>query len=241
MARNPYNRTAGSFSRRTPHRVSSDAFLIVTEGEVTEPEYFGAVVAALRMSAIDVKVAPSTIGTDPMSVIEYAEGLCRERKRASRRDPAVVAYDQVWVVFDQEGIDNGRDWQNAIHQAVAKKFNVVFSNPSFEYWLLLHHIYTTSVFANSKAVEDRLKGEDAGYNKRRGQVNYAGTYVPKTEEAIMHVRRVRADHDNTGATNPFADADRLIVELNGAVQEHNRLFTSRPEWEAKDNEIRRAR
>lgn len=236
------DRSVHSYRRGTPPcRVSSDAFLIVTEGEVTEPEYFGAVVAALRMSAIDVKVAPSTIGTDPMSVIEYAEGLCRERKRAARKDPAVVAYDQVWVVFDQEGILNGRDWQNALHQAKAKKFNVVFSNPSFEYWLLLHHAYTTATFADSAAVERRLRQEDVAYTKRRGQVNYAGFYIPKTEEAIERVRRVRADHENTGATNPFTDADRLIVELNGAVQVYNRIFTSRPEWEAKDDEIRRAR
>ena len=233
MARNRHDRSGGSFKRGRPQkRVSSDAFLIVTEGHVTEPEYFNALVRALRMGAIDVKVAPSTIGSDPFSVVEHADTLNKERNRAVRKgDPTWVKYDQVWVVFDQEGIENGRDWQNAIHQAEAKGFNVVFSNPSFEFWLLLHHTYTTSVFANSDAVEHRLKQEDVGYTKRRGRVNYAGIYLPKTETAIVNARRVRADHAVSGADNPCTDADKLVITLNGSVQAHNQLFKNRDEWE----------
>lgn len=231
MARNNLDRSAGSYRRgRPPRRVSSDAFLIVTEGEVTEPEYFNALVSALRMSAIDVEVAHSTTGTDPLSVVDYADRRNLAQRRAARRNPIVVPYDQVWVVFDQEGFNNGRDWQNAIHQANSKGFKVVFSNPSFEFWLLLHHIYTTAVFTDSDAVERRLRREDAGYSKRRGAVDYSDSYIPKTEMAIANTRRVRADHEKTGANNPYTDVDKLVITLNASVQAHNQLFEVKDEW-----------
>ncbi len=232
MTKGNLNRSRDSFRRgRAPVRNSGDVFLIVTEGEVTEPEYFRAVVSALRMSTIDVEVAHSKTGSDPLSVVAHADGLNKARNKAVRKgSPTLVKYNQVWVIFDQEGIHNGRDWQNAIHQAKAKGFNVVFSNPSFEFWLLLHHEYTTASFGDSSAVERRLRSRVGSYCKRRGQVDYGGLYIPKTEEAITNARLVRADHARTGATNPDTDADKLVVEMNKQAK-INPIFRNKEEWE----------
>jgi len=223
--RNRYDRSAGSYRRGRPQkRVSSDAFLIVTEGEVTEPEYLNALVSALRMSAIDVEVAHSTTGSDPFSVVAHAEKRVTQQRRDARNNPAVVPYDQIWVVFDREGINDGRDWQNAIYQAEAKGFKVALSNPSFEFWLLLHFVYTTAQFEDSAAVERRLKKENKGYAKIHGQVDYASIYLPLIEVSVLNSRKVRVDHDKTGADNPYTAVDKLVVALNRAVQKHNRLF-----------------
>lgn len=231
MAKGRFNRSKGSFRRgRAPQRNSGDVFLIVTEGEVTEPEYFRAIVSALRMSTIDVEVAHSTTGTDPLSVVAHADKLNNARNRAVKKgDPTLVKYNQVWVVFDQEGLNNGRDWQNAIHQAKAKGFKIVFSNPSFEFWLLLHHEYTTASFTDCSAVERRLRSQIGSYTKQRGKTDYPGLYIPKTECAIINARQVREDHDRTGETNPYTDADKLIVELNGQAK-INQIFKHRKEW-----------
>lgn len=226
------HRTAQSYHRKSPKRVSSDAFLIVTEGEVTEPEYFNALCSALSMSKVDVEVCHSQLGTDPLNIVTYADKLKRKRAKLARQSPMFVPYDQVWVVFDQEGPENGRNWQGGLDSARAKKFGIVFSNPSFEFWLLLHHEYTTALFADSDAVEARLTSNtnDPGYGKHAAQTNFAGVYLPETATAITHARRVRADHDNTGATNPYTDADELVVRLNLAVQEHKRICPIEDEW-----------
>lgn len=224
------HRTAQSYRRKPPKRVSSDAFLIVTEGAVTEPEYFRALCAALSMSKVDVEVCQSEFGTDPLSIVSYADKLKKDRDKQAKKSEMVVKYDQVWVVFDQEGPENGRNWQGGIDSARAKKFKIVFSNPSFEFWLVLHHEYTTAPFANSDAVEARLKVSDPDYGKHGGQTDFTNVYLPKTEDAITHARRVREDHAKTGATNPKTDADELVVRLNLAVQKHNRICEIKQDW-----------
>ncbi len=224
------HRTALSYRRKPPKRVSSDVFLIVTEGAVTEPEYFRALCAALSMSKVDVEVYQSEFGTDPLNIVAYADKLKKDRAKLAKKSEMVVPYDQVWVVFDQEGPENGRNWQGGLDSARAKKFRIVFSNPSFEFWLLLHHGYTTAKFTNSDDVETRLKTKDLGYGKQGCQADFTGVYLPKTEQPITYSRRVREDHSNSGATTPYTDADELVVRLNLAVQKHNRICDIKQEW-----------
>jgi len=224
------HRTAQSYRRSAPKRVSSDVFLIVTEGKVTEPEYFKALCAALNMSKVDVEVCQSEFGTDPLNIVAYADKLKKDRFRQAKKSGMVVAYDQVWVVFDQEGPENGRNWQGGLDSARDRGFRVVFSNPSFEFWLLLHHEYTTALFANSGAVETRLKSKDSGYGKHAGQTDFAKTYLPETAKAITNARRVRADHAQTETRNPYTDADELVIHLSLAVREHNRICPIKVEW-----------
>lgn len=92
MAKNKYNRAVASYKRRAPKR-SSSTFLVVTEGRVTEPEYFSALARSLKMSALDVRITPSVIGTDPLHVVDYADQLRQRQQRESKRDPAKVPYD----------------------------------------------------------------------------------------------------------------------------------------------------
>lgn len=178
------------------------------------------------MSVVDICVTPSAIGTDPLHVVEHADKLRKRQQQESRRDPAKVPYDCVWVVFDQEGNRDGRDWKNAIHRAKALKINVVLSNPAFELWLLLHHEYTTAPFANASEVERRLKrsGNDAAYSKAGGKTDFAGIYLPKTAQAVKHAKQLRRHNQQTGTENPRTNADELVEALNLSVRNHNRIF-----------------
>lgn len=131
----------------------------------------------------------------------------------------------MWAVFDQEGARDGRDWQNALNRAKAKKIRVVFSNPAFELWLLLHHEYTTAPFTNAAELERRLKlaKNDKTYSKSGKATDFTGIYLPKTKQAIKHAKQLRKHNEQVQSDNPRTNADELVEALNSSVQPYNKL------------------
>lgn len=133
---------------RKAKRSTRKRLLIVTEGEVTEVEYFEALKLHLELqsSQLDVVVeaGPDHEGNTPSRVVRSAVKL-REtaRKRQKNRDKlgdleARIAYDQVWVVFDTEREGKNADLFSAAEHALDKGLYVAISRPSFESWFLLH-------------------------------------------------------------------------------------------------------
>lgn len=51
----------------------------------------------------------------------------------------------------------------------------------------------------------------------------AELFIPATPLAVTHARRVRADHQRTGAVSPATDVDLLVCELNRSSRSHLRL------------------
>ena len=106
--------------RNAPTRIERQTFLIVCEGENTEPSYF----KQFRLSSATIK--PVSEGYNTTSLVNRAIHLSCERN-----------YDQIWCVFDKDDFPDF-DFNNAIHIAEAQKFGVAYSNQAFEYWILLH-------------------------------------------------------------------------------------------------------
>jgi hypothetical protein len=77
--------------------------------------------------AIDVKA----IGKDPCELLQKAREL---RDKAERKNQP---YDEIWLVFDRDKVPLST-LQQVLKEAQAEGFNVAFSNPKFELWLLLH-------------------------------------------------------------------------------------------------------
>lgn len=141
--RRPKARRAASPARRTPtYRPSGDTFLIVTEGEKTEPNYLKALCGSLGIKAADVNIDHPR-GTDPITLTKHAIMLRDERKRTARRDKG-AAYDHVWVVFDLEKphSDRRRQAKDAKNLKGVSEIKFAISDPCFEFWFLLHETYT---------------------------------------------------------------------------------------------------
>ena len=199
---------------------SGKSFLIVTEGQSTEPRYLSALTKRLGLSAIRV-VHPEC--TDPVGLTKAAISLRNERKRQAKSQGNVVAFDQTWVVFDIEGVDTARPGQAKQALDLARTNDIKFarSNPSFEYWLLLHYDFTTAGFANCAAVTGRLKQHWANYEKA---AELPVGLIGQLPTALTHAGRCRAHHiacDGDG--NPSTDVDVLVLELNQATRRHLRL------------------
>lgn len=127
MARkNKLDPRAGRNLRRSSYiREVKQSFLIVCEGENTEPDYFN----AFRLTSANVKAVGEGINTVNLvqKAIRIREEECRKRH----------FYDQHWVVFDKDDFP-AEDFDKAIRLAEANGMCVAYSNQAFELWFLLH-------------------------------------------------------------------------------------------------------
>ena len=117
--------SGGRRGRRPPNRRPRSRFLIVCEGERTEPNYF----RGFRLSA---KVADIRgLGANTVSLV---------RETIVLRDAG--DYDSVWCVFDRDSFPL-QNFNRALQLAEQNGINVAYSNEAFEIWYLLHFHYTT--------------------------------------------------------------------------------------------------
>ncbi|VAW90386.1 hypothetical protein MNBD_GAMMA18-147, partial [hydrothermal vent metagenome] len=131
---------AKELARRKARRKPYDKVLIVCEGEKTEPNYFEELKDYYELVSANVEIT-GKCGSSPMSVVDYAQDLYREAKKAGD------AFDKVFCVFDK---DTHSDYQSALDMLNSKNLKGVYqavpSVPCFEYWLLLHFTYTDKPF-----------------------------------------------------------------------------------------------
>lgn len=221
-----FNRSAKSLQRHKPkQQATGRTFLIVTEGEKTEPHYLFALRDQLQLKSAEVEIVHPK-GTDPLSLTQQANAL-RETRKMKAKNSFVVEYDEVWVVFDLETANH--PYREKAKQAQSKEFfgiDFAFSDPSFEYWLLLHEEYTTSNFADSAAVEKRFKSIYSDYTKGNWKPTQA--FLLKLPKAIIHAEKCRQFHEESGGDgNPSTCVDTLARHLNDAANERHRIIKLR--------------
>ncbi|SHO48365.1 RloB family protein [Anaerocolumna xylanovorans] len=124
------------YEYKQPH---ANSYLIVTEGERTEPLYFKGMVNIIERKMggnVDVYELPTINingeGCSTCKLIEKTDELISKAK---------IIYQNIWLVFDK---DDFNDFDDAIKTAENKGYKVAWSNQSFEYWLYLHFNYSDS-------------------------------------------------------------------------------------------------
>ena len=139
----PRDRQRAKLERKEGRKVPGRRFLIVCEGEKTEPHYLEELRTALRLPTANLHILHEGV-TQPRQIVEAARDVFLEGKGDLRRKAA----DVLVAVFD-------RDDHRTYHEALAlarqldeqgmkndeKKPVRVFAVPSnscFELWLLLH-------------------------------------------------------------------------------------------------------
>ena len=100
---------------------------------------------------------------------------------------------------------------------------MITSIPCFEYWLLLHFIYTRRVFhatGNQSACEivirDLIKKQRFN-NYQKGQRNVYSLLKDKTSIAIQNAQKAENDARQTGEDNPSTRVHILVLELQNLV------------------------
>lgn len=175
----------------------ANSFLIVTEGERTEPLYFnglkelirekiGGMVDVIEVPVIDVCGEGSSTG----KLLEITEKIVKD---------ANIIYQNIWVVFDK---DDFKDFDKAITDGINKGYKMAWSNQSFEYWLYLHFYYSDSALHRDdlcKKLDDIFKAYGLGdgtYKKNYEDIyNLVNTYNG-VNTAIKNAKRRMASFKN---------------------------------------------
>ena len=106
-------------------------YLIVCEGKKTEPNYFNGLKKKINEkygNKVDVLIPNIDIkgtGMNTTSLVKYTQKTVNHANKV---------YGQVWVVFDKDDY-NDEQFDLAVDNC---NYNVAWSNPNFELWLLAH-------------------------------------------------------------------------------------------------------
>lgn len=191
-------------SRRQGVREIKQSFLIVCEGEKTEPDYF----KAFRMTAATVKAVGQAMNT--MTLVSKAISIRDADKKRKK------IYDQCWVVFDKDDFP-AKDFNQAIQFAEKNGFRVAYSNQAFEYWFLLHYnLYTGAIHRSKyKDMITKLTGMPYSKSDGYGAVMY-NLLLSRQQQAINNAETVLAEisHGNPAEEESSTTVQSLVVELN---------------------------
>lgn len=196
----------------------ANSFLIVTEGEKTEPLYFKGIKRLIQEKIggrIDVIELPEIDifgeGYATGKLIEITERIVKEAK---------VIYQNIWVVFDKDDFD---DFDSAIETGEKKGYRIAWSNQSFEYWLYLHFEYCDSKLHRhewNKKLDDIFETFKLGDGKYRK--NYENIYdlvnsFDGVDIAIKNAKRRMSSYkekvDHPSEFEPGTMVYKLVEEL----------------------------
>lgn len=206
-----YDRRVG----RTEPAAQSDGktFLVVVEGQETERRYFVDLRARLELKSADVFVEHAG-ATDPKNMVSAAVGLRDSRAQEAQTSIQLAPYDEVWVVVDREAQNHPRSKQlpAAMEMAHAEGIYIALSNPCFEFWLLLHYVFTTKPFADPKAVIAALKKHNSSYKKNELPMEELFSAIGA---AVTNAKACAKHHkESAGDGNPSTYPHLLVTSLN---------------------------
>ena len=184
-------------------------FLIVCEGEKTEPNYFRRFPVDTNVIKLDIKGE----GKNTKSLVEKAIEL----KNDSESDET----DRFWCVFDRGRNDqNPHDAQNfnaAITLAQTNGLKVAYSNDAFELWYLLHfNYYNTGI---SRKDYQNMLTKLLGHKYEKNSKTIYEELKDKQQDAIRHAKRLLIEYDrpNPESDNPSTTVHLLVKELNSFI------------------------
>ena len=112
-------------------QVAPANYLIVCEGKQTEPNYFNGLKQEInkkygnKVEVLIPNIDVKGTGMNTTSLVKYTQRIINYSHKI---------YGQVWVVFDKDDY-NDEQFDSAIKNC---DYNVAWSNPNFELWLLSH-------------------------------------------------------------------------------------------------------
>lgn len=192
----------GYQSRRVDIREPLPRFLIVCEGERTEPAYFD----GFRMPSVTIEIVG--LGKDPLTLVEQA--IARRRDKAK--------FDQVWCVFDRDDVPVER-FNQALDLAQRQRIKVAYSNQAFELWYLLHFHYRDVAQTRHDYIDGLSR--ELGRVYRKNDPTLYQELLSRQNMAISHAERLLAQYNptNPATDDPSTTVHELVQELNRFVQE----------------------
>lgn len=198
-------------------RASFDRILIVTEGSKTEPSYFKEIKAHLRLPSTNISVLHSKMGTDPLSVVNYAQELFEKGDKNKTFEPR--SFEKVFAVFDR---DDHTTYFDALTKAksldgkikndekIYITFKAIPSIPCFELWLLLHYEDVTSPVHRIEVFK-KLRNHIPNYEKNSAKI-FENTKI-NLDAAFQRAEALSKKFNVKDDSNPYSAIAELVKLL----------------------------
>ncbi len=193
-------------------------FLIVCEGEKTEPLYFEAFKKDLPKGVLEnATIEIEGEGKNTISLIEEVIKIRERRERTSGR-----VYDQTWAVFDRDSF-LPQNFNNAIFKGrdAQPEIQCAWSNEAFELWYLLHFEFYQDAASRhdykarlEKAISQRMDAPFK-YAKNSPEMYQLLKTWGNQEQAIAWAESLERGHEgeNFADHNPCTLVYKLVKTL----------------------------
>lgn len=193
-------------------------YLIVCEGEETEPNYFKGIESIInntygdKINVEQVKIELDGTGKNTRSLVEHAINKVKN---------ATIPYGHVWCVYDKDSF-TAHQFNSSIEIAKSNGYKVAWSNESFELWFLLHFNYIDTGLdrnqINSKLDEQfkMLSINNGKYDKNIKNIFEILSTYGSVENAIRFSKKILNNHppDKTPSEmNPCTTVHLLVEDL----------------------------
>ncbi len=205
--------------RKIEYKSKRKFYLIVCEGEKTEPNYFEALKSSLPKGVLALtNIDIDGTGKNTLSIIEEAKKL-----RNKYEEKYFRKIDRVWAVFDKDSFP-ATNFNNAINKGENSKpkINCAWTNEAFELWYLLHfNFYNTGISRAQyqklieKEVNIAANRTDFKYKKNSKEMLAILNKFGNQKSAIKNAEKLEKLYFDRSFSNhnPCTKVHKLIKEL----------------------------
>ena len=201
-------------------------FLVICEGEKTEPNYFESLRDSLPAHVLDV--CSFTIQGTGYNTRTLVEKAIKERNKWQADKARKI--DKLWIVFDRDSF-NAAEFNAAIQICgAAENTEAVWTNEAFELWYLLHFDAYTNALSRKQykeKIEAALKAEGAGSYTYRKNSKEMFALLERYGNIKQAIQRAKTLHDTYGTRQDFAEHNPcttvylMVSELLGLAEEYS--------------------
>lgn len=210
------NRKPASIGRAQRTLRDDRCFVVASEDTDAPEQYF----ASLSFHRVKVVVLPTPRNSGLSAPAHVVERLKSAFTQFKKKDEIQMG-DEFWVFLDTDHHIKGTHLPgtlSALRTASQSGFEIAFSNPCFELWLLLHHadVVAGTVFANADEVSALLRQTLGSFNKTALQ---SGHFQPsRIPEAIRRARALETKPDAPDDIWPSQTGTRVYRLLERVIQ-----------------------
>ena len=206
------NRLNEKRSERKKILLKSGAYLIVTDAEKTEKNYFEGI----------KNIIPDNLKNDLQIKIYSNKALSKIIDFAAEERNKDERFRDIWLVFDRDEVKN---FDKLIEEAKENKMNVGWSNPCFEIWLMSYFQSPKNIEESQKCCEtfEKIFKENTGKKYEKSEEKIYNILCKKGDEnkAIQRARekyhQVRKDYSQPSKMIGCTTVYKLVEELKKKI------------------------
>ena len=223
------NRRKKKIREEAKKEIKPYRYLIVCEGEKTEPLYFKVLKTEVEKrfrEIIDLKeinfndelIVLDGTGKNTESLVDYTLNI---------RNKANIPYgdENVWCVFDKDSFTD-EQFNNAIQKAEDNGIKVAWSNEAIELWFILHFEYLNTGITRKDYIKKldvyfkKYNINNGKYEKNQEKIYEILKRYGNQEFAVKNAEKLLKNNTETPSkTKPATTVYKLVKELEGYLKD----------------------